>query len=123
MLSWEAPLVARKLSACILQAGRNNAHDEFPGWYEADRPGPFSKLLVQEYRTRLEVRGLTLSTINIHLTAIRAWRRRPPEPGGSSRKSRPGSPACGERANWASARVSGSKDHSRTLLAAPEPEH
>src|SRR5688572_9169339 len=44
---------------------------EFLAWYESEQPGAFSKLVVQEYRARLEARGLASSTINIHLTAVR----------------------------------------------------
>jgi len=44
---------------------------EFFGWYRAADRGPFRKALVQEYRAYLETQGLSPSTINVRLAAIR----------------------------------------------------
>lgn len=123
MLSWEPPLVARKLSARILQAGRNNAYDEFLGWYEADRPGPFSKLLVQEYRTRLEERGLAPSTINIHVTAIRRLAAEAAGAGWLLPEVAAGIAGLRGACKLASAGVSGSERPLANAARRAEPEH
>ncbi len=44
---------------------------DFLAWWQADRRGPLSKLLVEAYRAELEARGLAPSTANIRLSAIR----------------------------------------------------
>lgn len=47
------------------------ALNEFFGWYRAAVRPPFSKAVVQEYRSHLEAQGLAPSTINVRLAAIR----------------------------------------------------
>jgi site-specific recombinase XerD len=44
---------------------------DFMGWYGQEPRGPFSRLVVEEYRTHLSTRGLAPSTINVRLSAIR----------------------------------------------------
>ncbi len=44
---------------------------DFLVWWQAERRGPLSKLLVEEYRAELQARGLAPSTANIRLSAIR----------------------------------------------------
>ena len=47
------------------------ALDKFFGWYRAGVRPPFSKAVVQDYRSHLEAQGLAPSTINVRLAAIR----------------------------------------------------
>jgi site-specific recombinase XerD len=47
------------------------ALDEFFGWYRAAVLPPFSKAVLQEYRSHLEAQGLAPSTINVRLATIR----------------------------------------------------
>lgn len=47
------------------------ALDCFLAWYAAGARGPFSKALVQAYRSVLDAQALAPSTINLHLAAIR----------------------------------------------------
>lgn len=43
----------------------------FFAWYAKDERGPITKALVQQYRSHLQSRGYSSSTINQHLSAIR----------------------------------------------------
>jgi integrase/recombinase XerD len=47
------------------------ALDHFYQWYFSEHRAPFSKAIVQEYRTSLEKSGYAPSTIALHLSAIR----------------------------------------------------
>ena len=47
------------------------ALDEFLAWYRAEGRGPFGKAAVQQYRARLEHKGLAASSINVRLAAVR----------------------------------------------------
>jgi integrase len=44
---------------------------DFVEWYRREARGPFSRLLVEEYRTRCSMLGLAPSTINVRLSAVR----------------------------------------------------
>jgi site-specific recombinase XerD len=43
----------------------------FFAWYAKDERGPITKALIQQYRSHLQTRGYSSSTINQHLSAIR----------------------------------------------------
>jgi integrase/recombinase XerD len=47
------------------------ALDDFFDWYGSETRLPFSKALVQEYRAELERSGLSPSTVNVRLAALR----------------------------------------------------
>jgi site-specific recombinase XerC len=47
------------------------ALDGFFAWYAEFPRAPFSKAVVAEYRTKLELDGLAASTINVRLAALR----------------------------------------------------
>jgi integrase len=48
------------------------AVDEFLAWHQRKQPGALSKALVQRYKTTvLEARGLSASTVNVSLAALR----------------------------------------------------
>jgi integrase len=47
------------------------ALDDFLAWYAAEPRGPFSKAILQQYRTMLDERQLAASTINVRMAAIR----------------------------------------------------
>jgi integrase len=47
------------------------AIDDFLAWYAAEQRGPFSKALLQAYRSGLEAQRLAPSTINVRLAALR----------------------------------------------------
>jgi len=70
---WEAlrKLVVDSVSSTHSRRAYAYALDEFFAWYRADGCGPFSKALVQKYRSCLEAQGLAASTINIRLAAVR----------------------------------------------------
>lgn len=44
---------------------------DFLKWYQADAPGALSRAVVQRYRATLEARGLSASTVNVQMAAIR----------------------------------------------------
>jgi integrase len=44
---------------------------DFLRWYEAEAPGALSRAVVQRYRASLEARGLSASTVNVQMAAIR----------------------------------------------------
>ena len=70
---WEAlrKLVVDSVSSIHSRRAYGFALDELFFWYRAGVRPPFSKALVQGYRTYLEAQGLAASTINGRLTAIR----------------------------------------------------
>src|ERR1043166_9509434 len=49
----------------------SHAIREFMTWFRAEQPGPLSKAVVQRYRTLLEGRGLSASSINVRMSAVR----------------------------------------------------
>ena len=49
----------------------SRALDDFLGWCGREAPGGFTKAAVNSYRSHLEARGLSASTINIRLSAVR----------------------------------------------------
>ena len=48
-----------------------HALDAFHLWYRLEEHGPFSRLVVQRYRTELETQKRAASTINVQLAALR----------------------------------------------------
>jgi site-specific recombinase XerD len=66
-----SPELYRTLSPFGAAWPYGKALDNFLGWYQAEPRSPFSKLIIQEYRARLEGQLLAPSTINIRLTAVR----------------------------------------------------
>lgn len=64
-------LVLDGVSSRHSKRGYGAALSDFLGWYEAQRPRVFCKATVQAYRVRLECKGLSASSINIRLSAIR----------------------------------------------------
>ncbi len=116
-------LVLSRLTSNHSRRAYAQALNEFLGWYEAERPGAFSKLVVQEYRTRLEGRGLAPSTINIHLTAIRRLATEAAEAGwlasdvAAGIAGIRGARKLGERTGqWLG------REQTRALLDAPDPQ-
>ena len=51
------------------------ALDDLWAWSQHSAPGGFTRETVQRYRTYLESRGITASTVNLHLTVIRKLAR------------------------------------------------
>jgi site-specific recombinase XerD len=49
----------------------SQAVDEFLNWYRITQPGPLSKATVQRYKAELEGQGLSASSVNVRLAAIR----------------------------------------------------
>ena len=70
---WEAlrKLVVDSVSSVHSRRAYGFALDEFFSWYGMGVRPPFSKAVVQEYRSHLEAQGLATSTINVRLAAIR----------------------------------------------------
>jgi integrase len=64
-------LVLDSVSSAHSRRAYGKAIDDFLAWYAAAPRGPFSKALLQEYRSQLETRGLAPSTINVRLAALR----------------------------------------------------
>jgi hypothetical protein len=64
-------LVLAGISSPNSRRAYGKALEDFLAWSRAQPRGPFSKLIVQEYRTHLEQQSLAPSTINIRLTAVR----------------------------------------------------
>jgi integrase/recombinase XerD len=78
VLATEAPpweclrkLVVNSVSSVHSRRAYGFALDKFFGWYRAGVWPPFSKAVVQDYRSHLEAQGLAPSTINVRLAAIR----------------------------------------------------
>lgn len=64
-------LVVDSVSSVHSRRAYGFALDDFFQWAEAEPRGPFRKALVNEYRAQLEARGLSPSTVNVRLAAIR----------------------------------------------------
>lgn len=65
------PLVLDSVSSEHSRRAYGRALTEFFGWYEAAPRGPFSRAVLQAYRSHLESRGLAASSINVALAACR----------------------------------------------------
>jgi hypothetical protein len=63
--------VVDSVSSVHSRRAYGSALNEFFGWYRASVRSPFSKAVVQEYRSHLEAQGRAPSTINVLLAAIR----------------------------------------------------
>jgi integrase/recombinase XerD len=70
---WEAlrKLVVDSVSSVHSRRAYGFALDEFFRWCRLFDRGPFRKALVQEYRAHLEAEGLSASTVNVRLAAVR----------------------------------------------------
>src|SRR5438046_6065047 len=71
--SWEnlRDLVLNSVSSPHSRRAYRLALDRFFAWYDAAPRGVFRKALVQEYRVYLEGQGLSPSTINVRMAALR----------------------------------------------------
>ncbi len=79
-LSPAAPEIIERLKSLVLDSvnspaskrAYNHGLDHFLSWYQSERPAAgFTKATVQQYRARLLQSGLSASTINLHITAVR----------------------------------------------------
>jgi len=64
-------LVVDSVSSLHSRRAYGFALDQFFHWYRLLDRGPFRKALVQEYRAHLEAEGLSPSTVNVRLAAVR----------------------------------------------------
>src|SRR5207244_5632269 len=65
-------VVTNRLHSPVSRRGYRTALRQFLAWHVAQGGGPLSRALIQRYRVVLEGRKLAPSTINQHLSAIRA---------------------------------------------------
>src|ERR1700737_2591314 len=65
-------VVTNRLHSDVSRRGYRTALRQFLAWHVSVGGGPLSRALVQRYRVTLEQRNLAPSTINQHLSAIRA---------------------------------------------------
>jgi integrase len=65
-------VVTNRLHSDVSRRGYRTALRQFLAWHTTQGGGPLSRPLVQRYRVVLEGRNLAPSTINQHLSAIRA---------------------------------------------------
>src|SRR5688572_28163152 len=65
-------VVCDRLQAETSRRGYRTALRQFLAWHLSSGGGPLSRAVVQRYRVALEQRNLAPSTINQHLSAIRA---------------------------------------------------
>jgi integrase/recombinase XerD len=65
-------VVTNRLHSDVSRRGYRTALRQFLAWHTSQGGGAFSRTLVQRYRVVLERKGLASSTINQHLSAIRA---------------------------------------------------
>jgi len=115
-------LLLTGLSSLNSRRAYSRALTDFLAWYSREPRGPLSKLVVQEYRTHLEVDHLAASTINLRLSAIRKLVTEAAEAGlialdiaASIQKVR-GARKLGIRAgNWLT------REQASALLHAPDP--
>jgi len=70
--SRRSPSSPPRLHSDVSRRGYRTALRQFLAWHVAEGDGPLSRALVQRYRVTLENRQLAPSTINQHLSAIRA---------------------------------------------------
>lgn len=113
-------VVTNRLHSAVSRRGYRTALRQFLAWHVAQGGGPLSRTLVQRYRVVLEGRKLAPSTINQHLSAIRALADEcaesglydPPAAAATGRVK--GAPVRGVRAgNWLT------RDQAEKLLLAP----
>jgi site-specific recombinase XerD len=64
-------LALNAVSSVHTRRSYDRALSRFHAWYRPDQHGPFSKMVVQDYRTELEKQGLAPSSINVQLAALR----------------------------------------------------
>src|SRR3954447_26221193 len=64
-------LVLDAVSSPKTKALYGQAIREFLTWIAAEQPGPLSKAVVQRYRTAVESRALSASSVNVRMAAIR----------------------------------------------------
>jgi integrase len=64
-------LVLDAVPSPLTKRAYGQALDEFLAWYTSECPGELSKAVVQRYRSRLEARGLSPSSVNKALAALR----------------------------------------------------
>ena len=65
-------VVTNRLHSDVSRRGYRTALRQFLAWHLSQGGGPLNRPLVQRYRVTLELRRLAPSTINQHLSAIRA---------------------------------------------------
>jgi site-specific recombinase XerD len=65
-------VVTNRLHSDVPRRGYRSALRQFLAWHLAQGGGPLSRQFIQRYRTMLEGKHLAPSTINQHLSAIRA---------------------------------------------------
>jgi site-specific recombinase XerD len=64
-------LVLHSVSSAHSRRAYAKALADFLAWYAAEVRGPFSKAILQQYRSVLDQQGLAASTINVRMAAIR----------------------------------------------------
>ena len=64
-------LVLNSVTSVHTRRAYAHALDSFHAWYRPEEHGPFSRMVVQQYRAALEARAQAASTINVHLAALR----------------------------------------------------
>jgi hypothetical protein len=72
-LDWRsvASLAVDAVSYVHSQRAYKKALKDFVAWYPAEARPPFSRAVVQQYRSVLEAAGLAPASINVRLSAIR----------------------------------------------------
>jgi site-specific recombinase XerD len=64
-------LVLASVSSIHTRRAYEHALEAFHAWYHPDEHGPFTRAVVQQYRSELERQGRSPSTINVQLAALR----------------------------------------------------
>jgi integrase len=116
-------LVTNRLHSPVSRRGYRSALRQFLAWHLLEGGGPLSRAVVQRYRVVLEKRKLAPSTINQHLSAIRALCDESAESGLLDQPTAAaigrvkGVPVRGVRSgNWLT------RDQAEKLLQAPSPK-
>ena len=118
-----ASLAVDAVSSAHSKRAYEKALKDFVAWYSAEARPPFSRAVVQQYRSVLESAGLSPASINLRLSAIRKLAAEAAENGLLDRSVVQGIVALkgvrqsGDRAgNWLT------REQARDLLAQPELE-
>ena len=118
-----ASLAVDAVSSAHSKRAYQKALKDFVAWYSAEARPPFSRAVVQQYRSLLESAGLAPASINLRLSAIRKLAQEAAENGLLDRSvaqgivSLKGVRQSGNRAgNWLT------REQARDLLAQPERE-
>jgi integrase len=116
-----ASLAVDAVSSAHSKRAYEKALKDFVAWYSAEARPPFSRAVVQQYRSLLEAAGLAPTSINLRLSAIRKLAAEAAENGLLDRSAAQGMVSLkGVRQSGARAGNWLTREQARDLLAQPD---